>query len=101
MVIYNITTMVDKNVAPAWLTWVKEEFIKWVMDTGCFLDFKIVRLLETDETEGLTYAVQFTAISKREYNRYIENYSVTIQEQSAQKWGGAAISFRSVMQVVE
>lgn len=101
MIIYNITNHVDKRLANEWLTWLKEEHIKKVMETECFTEYKIVRLLEVDESEGVTYAIQFTAESKADYNRYIETHSVALRQQSINKWGDAVIAFRSVMQVVE
>lgn len=54
MLIYNITTKVDHSIADAWLQWMKEEHIPEVIATGCFSQSRILRLLEVDETDGLT-----------------------------------------------
>ncbi|HEY1022825.1 MAG TPA: DUF4286 family protein, partial [Flavisolibacter sp.] len=64
MIIYNVTIKVDASIADAWLAWLLEEHIPEVMQTGCFSDKKVVRLLEVDESEGPTYAIQYSAESK-------------------------------------
>ncbi len=99
-IIYNVTIQVDKSIADAWLTWLKNEHIPEVMRTGCFKEYRIVRLLEVDESEGPTYAVQYTANSKADYNRYIELFSQNLRKQGNDKWGKGFIAFRSVMKVI-
>jgi hypothetical protein len=56
--IYNVTIKVEATIADEWLRWLQDEHIPDVMATGCFSNYKIVRLLEVDESEGPTYAVQ-------------------------------------------
>eukprot|EP01035_Chromulina_nebulosa_P051609 gene51609-70282_t len=62
-IIYNITTKVDWLVHDAWLRWMLDVHIPEVLGTGCFEKHLLVRILETDETEGPTYAVQYQAAS--------------------------------------
>lgn len=99
-IVYNITTKVAAPVAEKWLQWMKEEHIPDIISTGCFTHALILRLMEVDETEGPTYAVQYFAESKALYNRYIENFSEEKRKVSLTKWGNNVISFRSVLQVV-
>jgi len=100
MIIYNVTIKVQESIKTDWLQWLKEEHIPEVIQTGCFTNATILRLLETDETEGPTYAVQYFAESKGLYNNYIENHAPLLRQKSFDKWGNQFISFRSVMQVV-
>lgn len=100
MIIYNVTIKVDKSIADAWLAWLQDEHIPEVTGTGCFSSASILRLLDVDETEGPTFAVQYAAESKAQYNRYIELFAGTMRQKSFQKWGDKFIAFRSVMQVV-
>jgi hypothetical protein len=58
-------------------------------------------LLEIDEKEGPTYATQYFADTKSDYNRYIENYSATIRQKHFDAWGNRFIAFRSLMQIVQ
>lgn len=100
MIIYNITIKVDASVQSEWLDWLKEEYIPGILSTGCFHDAKILRLLETDDSEGPTYAIQFHAESKALYNLYIEKFSGIMLRKSIEKWGDQFISFQTVMRIV-
>ena len=100
-VIYNVTIKVDAAIADAWLEWLLKEHIPDVMRTGCFTSNKVVRLLEVDDSEGPTYAIQYNAESKADYNRYIEMHAPAMRQKSFDKWGHRFIAFRSVMQEVK
>lgn len=100
MIIYNVTIKVDKSIAAEWLAWLKEEHIPEVTGTGCFTSANILRLLDIDESEGPTFAIQYMAESKALYNRYTELFAGPMRQKSFEKWGDKFIAFRSVMQVV-
>jgi hypothetical protein len=99
-IIYNVTTKVAHSIAEKWLLWMKEEYIPAMINTGCFTYAVMLRLIEVDETEGPTYAVQYSAGNKDDYNLYIENHSEKMSRIANTKWGNSIISFRSVLQVV-
>ena len=100
MIIYNVTSKVDHSIAEDWLVWLQAEHIPEVIATGCFTHARVLRLLEVDETDGLTYAVQYQAESKALYNRYIREYSAELRKKGTEKWGEKFIAFRSVMEIV-
>ncbi|MCY7291186.1 MAG: DUF4286 family protein [Ferruginibacter sp.] len=101
MIIYNVTTKVHGSIAKEWLQWMKDVHVKEILETGCFTNFKIVKLLEIDEGEGPTYALQLYADSKAIYNQYVEKFAGKMRQQAFDKWGDKFISIRSVMQIVE
>ena len=100
MIIYNVTVKADLSIADAWLDWLREEHIPEILQTGCFTDARILRLLEVDESDGITYAVQYHAESKAQYNRYIRDFADAMRKKGTEKWGEKCIAFRSVMQIV-
>lgn len=100
MIIYNVTIKVHGSIKEDWLLWLKEEHIPDVIQTGCFTHAVILRLIEVDDTEGPTYAVQYYAESKGLYNNYIENHAAAMRQKGFDKWGNNFIAFRTVMQVV-
>lgn len=100
MYIYNVTTKVAHEIHTDWFHWMKQEHIPAVMQTGCFTNFQFVRILETDEEDGITYAVQYQAAAKADYNRYIELHAPALRNESIQKWGNQMIAFRTLMKVV-
>jgi hypothetical protein len=101
MIIYNITAKVDWSIADEWLQWMKTEHIPAVLNTGCFTKFRFVKLLEVDDIEGPTFAVQYYAESRSDYDRYISNYANSFRKQIADKCGNKYIAFRSLMEDVE
>lgn len=100
MLIYNVTTKVATPIARQWLQWMQQEHIPAVMATGCFTTYQLARLLEVDDSEGPTYAVQYSAESHEAYNRYIAEHSGVLRQEAFDKWGNAFIAFRSLMEVV-
>jgi len=99
-IIYNVTIKVQDSIKEEWLAWLKAEHIPEVINTRCFTHAVILQLLEVDNTEGPTYAIQYHAESKSLYNNYIENHAAEMRRKSFDKWGDKFIAFRSVMQVV-
>lgn len=101
MIIYNVTVKNDHSISAEWLQWMKEEHIPEIIATGCFTKATMLRLLEIDENEGPTHAVQYFAESKADYNRYIDKFAGELRKKAIDKWGDKFIAFRSVMQVVD
>lgn len=100
MIIYNITIQVSRGIHNEWLQWQLKEHIPQIMATNCFNKHQVLMLLEIDDTEGPTYAIQFYAESKADYNRYIELYAPVLRNKAADKWGEQFVAFRTLMQVV-
>lgn len=100
MIVYNVTSKVDHSIAVLWLNWMKQEHIPEIIATGCFTHATILHMIETDETDGITYAIQYHAESKILYNRFIEEYASSFSNKATGKWGNKYIAFRSVLQIV-
>ena len=100
MLIYNITTKVEHAIANNWVHWMKAEHIPAIMQTGKFEHFNFARLLDVDETDGLTYTIQFFAEQRTDYEQYIQQHSSQIRKDAMDKWGAQFISFRSLMEEV-
>lgn len=100
MIIYNVTVKVDNEVADLWVNWMKTEHMADLMDTGLFIDCRLCRLLEQDDTEGPTYAAQYFLNSIEEYNKYIGSYAQAMREKGHKAFGGKFAAFRTVMEVI-
>ncbi len=101
MFIYNVTVKLDWSIHDSWVDWMLNEHIPELIQTGCFKKAQLVRLLEIDDKEGPTYATQYYAESKADYNRYIEVHSSAMRQKAFDKWGDRFIAFRSLMQIVK
>lgn len=100
MIIYNVTIKISPEIETEWLEWMKNEHLPEMMATGCFLNHQLVKLLDIDETEGPTYATQYFAESREQYDLYIGEHSTRLRQQGLAKWGDRFIAFRSLMAVV-
>ena len=100
MILYNVTIKVNWIIHEEWFKWRNEIHIPDVLATHCFTHYKILRLLEVDDDEGPTYAIQYFASSKEIYQKYINTYSKKLRDDGLKKWGNQFIAFRSLMQIV-
>lgn len=101
MLVYNITYAVSHEIHEAWMTWMKGIHIPEIMSTGLFSSFKMLRLLEVDEEEGLTFAVQFHAEKEEHYRKYIAEHAPALRLHATRQWGDQVIGFRTLMAIVQ
>lgn len=100
MIIYNVTVKVEADVADAWVSWMKTEHIPDLLSTGLFADARLCRLLEQDETEGVTYAAQYFCESLTQYNAYIDHHAEKMRDKAFQRFGGKFVAFRTIMEII-
>ena len=101
MIVYNITIKIIPSIEQEWISWQKEEHIPEIMATGLFREYKFFRLLEQDETDGITYVLQYFTPDAGNYDRYIKKFAPLLREKAIKKWGEKFIAFRTVMKVVD
>jgi len=100
VIVYNITMKVHPSIEEAWIQWQKNEHIPEILATGFFTDHKFFRLLEQDDSEGKTFAVQYFAKNINDYQEYIDKHSQRLREKALNRWGHGFIAFRTLMESV-
>jgi hypothetical protein len=100
MILYNVTVKVEPAIADEWLKWLREEHIPEVLSTGCFEEATLLQLIDTDESEGLTFAIQYRAVDRNAVDRYLEKYAGALREKGTSRWGNQFIAFRSLLKVI-
>ncbi len=100
MFIYNVTNKVSWTIHDAWVQWMKEKHIPEVLKSGCFTQAQLVRILDIDDAEGPTYAAQYQAADREEYDRYIAQFAPALRDDAYKTWGDQFIAFRTLMQIV-
>lgn len=101
MFIYNITIKVDWQIHEEWMEWIINTFIPDIMQTNCFEKKQFTRLHEVEESDGPTYALQFYALSKAQYNRYMQLYANSIMQHAQQAWKNQMLFFSTLMEVID
>src|SRR5688572_8089486 len=100
MIVYNSTTKVHAAIAPQWLHCLQTEHAPLILAPGCFWKYQVLHLLELDDTEGPTYAVQCYAHTIADYETYQDRFEAEMQQQATGRWGSHVVSFSTLMQVV-
>lgn len=100
MIVYNVTIQVQHDTAEEWVKWMQEEHIADVLSTGLFTECRLCRMLEQDETDGITYSAQYVSPGINEYNTYISDHAPLMREKGFKRFGNKFIAFRSIMETL-
>jgi hypothetical protein len=100
MIVYNITIKIDPAIEEAWLQWQHQEHIPDIMASGQFSQWKMFRLLEQDDADGLTFVIQYFAPTIENYLMYIAEFAPVLRQKAFNKWGDRFLAFHTVMQAV-
>lgn len=100
MIIYNITTKIAWPIHNEWKEWLFGEQLPTIMATGLFDRYQLVQLLEVDEEDGPTYALQLYSESLQNIDAYREKHLDELERMERELWGDGIISFRSLMEVI-
>ncbi|MBS9773964.1 MAG: DUF4286 family protein [Tenacibaculum sp.] len=100
MYIYNVTVNIDETAHDEWLVWIKDH-IKKVLETGCFKSAKMTQVLIEEEMGGVTYSIQYRALSKEDLQSYLKNYSLKLQNKGVQKFADKMLSFKTELKIIE
>lgn len=100
MIIYNVTVGVDKRIEQDWLVWMREIHIPDVMRTNMFLGHKMYKILTTDTEETVSYAIQYSAVSLNEIERYLEEFAPGLREEVNKKFGEQQAAFRTLLEEI-
>ncbi|MFY0689852.1 MAG: DUF4286 family protein [Cyclobacteriaceae bacterium] len=101
MIVYNVTINIEPAVEQDWLIWMKTEHIPRVMETGFFLNNRMLRLLnEQPDATGTTYAIQYTAADIGKLEEYLEKEAPRLQQESLQAFPNKFVAFRTFLEEV-
>ena len=100
MIIYNVTVNINHDAHDAWLEWMKSEHIPHVMNTGMFVESKMLRLIGDHDSGGITYAIQYTCASMTDYERYRDVFAPALIKEASDKFKDKFVSFRTLLETV-
>jgi len=101
MVLYNVTVNIDEDVEQDWIEWMKKKHIPEVMETGYFMEYRMMKMLsESNDETGKTYAIQYLAETLGHLETYLEKSAPKLQKQTIIRYGTKVAAFRSVLEEV-
>ena len=77
-----------------------DKHIPDVMNTGMFLSYSLQKVLGSETTDSVTYAVQYLGDSMESYEIYQATYAKNLQAEHQVKFEGKFAAFRSLMSVI-
>ncbi|MEL7020759.1 MAG: DUF4286 family protein [Bacteroidota bacterium] len=101
MILYNVTTKINRDRANDWLDWLSKIHIPKLFQTGLFLEYKICHLLGMNDPDDETFAVQYFFESIDTFNQYQQQHAKAMQQDAIRRFGDCAASFRTVMEVLD
>lgn len=100
MILYNVTIKVEPAINEEWVKWMKEEHIPELMETGLFVDSRLMQILELDDTDGITYAAQYYCEGIDQYNEYIDKHAPRLRQAGIDRFGEQFVAFRTIMKLI-
>jgi len=100
MIVYNVTSGVDKAVEVEWLQWMKEVHLPQIMKTGMFVSYKFYKVLSGDDQTSVSYAVQFMAPSMNNIEKYLDKFAPQLRNETKKRFNLSVTSFRTLLQEI-
>jgi hypothetical protein len=101
MILYNVTLNIDNSVHEDWLKWMREIHIPEVMATGMFTENKLLRLLNEEDSESVTYCSQYTARNMNDYETYIEKHADGLRAKFNERYKDKFVAFRTLLEIIQ
>ena len=99
MYIYNVTVNIEESVHEEWLVWI-ENHIPEVLNTGKFTSAKLTQVLVEEEMGGVTYSIQYTAITREDLDEYYKDYAEELRKDGLIRFAGKSVAFRTELKVI-
>lgn len=100
MYIYNVTVHVEPSVENEWLEWMKEIHLSEMIATGKFIEAKLFKVITDQDHGGISYATQYLCSSVNQYNAYLKENAVTLQQKASDRFGNTVLSFRTQLEEI-
>ena len=100
MILYNVTAILDEDIQTDWLHWMKQRHIPEVMDTACFVSYRILKVLDSPN-EGVTYCIQYVADNIEDYNRYLMNFAPALRNSFPERFSNKFVIYRTLMEYID
>ncbi len=103
MIIYNVTILIERTRKSEFLSWMRDQHIPEVLETGLFnqaIFSKLITELDS-ENQGITYATQYYCENYDKLNTYYEKHADRLRKEGADKFGEDMLGFRTELEVVD
>lgn len=100
MFIFNTTFLVSDKAHGAWIKWVREDYIPFVLESELLTQPQITKILSAEEQDGTSFSVQFCAANAAMLEKWRKRYENECQMNCFKTFGTEVLSFSTVMEVI-
>lgn len=100
MIIYSVTVTVHPEIDSEWLAWMRQNHIPNLLRTGCFLEARVSRALESPPNEK-AYVMHYHCRSLKDYQRYCAKFARRLQQEHTDRFAGHFRASRQILEEVE
>ncbi len=97
MITYRVEITIEPEIESEWVEWMKRVHVPDVLRTGCFLECRMLKVLESEGAEPI-YVMQYHCRSLDEYQRYRDQFAAALQKEHSDRFAGR---FRGSRQILE
>lgn len=101
MLLYNVTVTIDVEIHDDWVRWMRETHIPDIMASGCFVSYRMCRLLGHEHEDSEIFAVQYLVKDMAQLLRYQQEFAPSLQGQHKSRYEGRYVVFRTAMELVD
>ena len=101
MLIYNVTAHVEPSIEQKWLKWMKKEHIPDMLGTKKFTETKIFKIITDQDKGGISYAVQYYCDNREQYESYLKEYALSLEQEVKDKFGEKILFVRTELQLIQ
>jgi hypothetical protein len=101
MILYSVTINIENDVHDEWLTWMTTQHVPEVLQTGLFVENRILKLLNEYDNGGTTYSFQYYLKNMEDYNKYQQLHDLHIQTSIEQRYKNKYVAFRTLLEVIQ
>ena len=100
MILYNVTVKINLDVHEDWLQWMRDIHIPEVMKTGLFDDHRMARVLLQDESDGITYSIQYSCKDMATMQKYTAQFAPALQRDHTERYKDKFVAFRTLLEII-
>lgn len=100
MLLYNVTFGIDKGIEAEWISWMKTHYLRSMMQTGLFIEFKMYKVLTHDDESSTSYSVQCFANSIEDVLTYLNKHAPQLTELHREKFKDKHVAFNTLLEEI-
>jgi len=100
MQIYSVFLWLDLEIENDWLEYMLGQHIKDVMNTGCFIDWKLLKDTNCPDETKAAYRMDYRLESSEKMDEYIKVHSAELKNDVIMKFGDKFTAQRSIYDVI-